>query len=110
MSGSTCLTRDEAMSHAANELQALTLLIVRALVDFPEDVSVHQNPGAHTVVLVVSTHSSDVGKVIGTKGVHANAIRTLLNAVAGKHRIRFQLDINEDRPAPSFRPRSRPPP
>jgi predicted RNA-binding protein YlqC (UPF0109 family) len=110
MSGSSRLTREEAMSRAADELQALTLCIVRALVDFPEDVSVMQNPGAQTVMLAVSTHPSDVGKVIGAKGVNANAIRTLLNAVAGKHRVRFQLDINEDRPVPSTRPRSRPPP
>ncbi len=38
---------------------------------------------------------SDMGKVIGKQGKTANAIRTLLNAAAGKTEKRYVLEIVE---------------
>ena len=49
----------------------------------------------HTVVLELSVAKSDMGKVIGKRGRHADAIRTILSAAAGKARKRYILEIVE---------------
>jgi hypothetical protein len=67
--------------------------IVKALVDQPEQVSVTEIEGGHTVVLEVSVAKSDMGKVIGKQGRNAQAIRTILSAAAGKARKRYLLEI-----------------
>jgi predicted RNA-binding protein YlqC (UPF0109 family) len=69
--------------------------IIQALVDQPEEVSVHEIGGSHTTVLEVSVAKTDMGKVIGKKGRTAQAIRTILSAASGKTRKRYILEIVE---------------
>ena len=69
--------------------------IVKALVDLPEEVSVNEVGGSHTTVLEVRVAKTDMGKVIGKQGRTAQAIRTVLNAAAGKTRQRYVLEIIE---------------
>ena len=47
--------------------------IVKALVDQPEQVTVTEIEGGHTVVLEISVVKSDMGKVIGKQGRNAQA-------------------------------------
>ena len=53
--------------------------IVKALVDQPDQVSVNEVEGGHTVVLDLSVAKSDMGKVIGKRGRNALALRTILS-------------------------------
>ena len=69
--------------------------IVKALVDQPEQVSVTEIKGGHTVVLEISVAKSDMGKVIGKQGRNAQAVRTILSAAAGKVKKRYVLEIVE---------------
>ena len=69
--------------------------IVKALVDQPDQVSVNKVEAGHTVVLELSVAQRDIGKVIGKQGRNAQAIRTILNAVAGKSRKKYVLEIVE---------------
>ena len=69
--------------------------IVKALVDQPDQVTVTEIEGGHTVVLEISVAKSDMGKVIGKQGRNAQAIRTILNAAAGKAKKRYVLEIVE---------------
>jgi len=69
--------------------------IVKALVDQPDQVSVNEIEGGHTVVLELSVAKSDMGKVIGKQGRNAQAIRTILSAASGKVRKRYVLEIVE---------------
>ena len=69
--------------------------IVKALVDHPEEVSVNEVGGSHTIVLEVRVAKTDMGKVIGKQGRMAQAVRTILNAAAGKTRQRYLLEIVE---------------
>jgi predicted RNA-binding protein YlqC (UPF0109 family) len=69
--------------------------IVKALVDQPEQVTVTETEGGNTVVLELKVAKSDMGKVIGKRGRHADAIRTILSAAAGKVRKRYILEIVE---------------
>jgi predicted RNA-binding protein YlqC (UPF0109 family) len=76
-------------------MKDLIYVIVRALVDQPDQVSVNEVEGGQTVVLELKVAKSDMGKVIGKRGRHADAIRTILSAAAGKVRKRYVLEIVE---------------
>ena len=69
--------------------------IVQAIVDRPEEVSVNEIGGDHTVVLELRVAKSDMGKVIGKQGRMAQAIRAILSAASGKARKRYILEIIE---------------
>jgi predicted RNA-binding protein YlqC (UPF0109 family) len=69
--------------------------IVKALVDEPDQVSISEIESGHTIVLEVSVAKRDMGKVIGKKGRNAQALRTILSAVAGKTHKRYVLEIME---------------
>jgi predicted RNA-binding protein YlqC (UPF0109 family) len=69
--------------------------IVKALVDQPDQVSVAEVEGGHTVVLELKVARCDMGKVIGKQGRNAQAIRTILSAAAGKLRKKYVLEILE---------------
>lgn len=69
--------------------------IVKALVDLPDQVKVTEIESGHTVVLELSVAKSDMGKVIGKRGKHADAIRTIISAAAGKAKKRYVLEIVE---------------
>lgn len=77
------------------DIKGLIEQIVRALVDHPERVHVTQIDGTHSVVLELAVAPEDVGKVIGKKGVHADAIRRLVHAIGGKTKKRYVLEILE---------------
>lgn len=78
------------------EVKGLIEAIVRALVDHPEQVLVREIEGTHSCVLELSVAPDDVGKVIGKKGIHADAIRRIVHAVGGKNKKRYVLEILEN--------------
>ena len=68
--------------------------IAKHLVDTPDSVSIdeHENEDK-TVELSLKVASDDVGKVIGKQGKTAQAMRTLLTAIAAKDGKRAILKI-----------------
>ena len=79
------------------EVRELVEVIVKALVDRPDEVVITEVEGTHSCVIELQVAAEDVGKVIGKKGVHADAIRRIVHAVGGKKRKRYVLEIIEDR-------------
>jgi len=73
----------------------LIIRIAQALVDNPEEVSVNVIESESNVMFELKVSKSDLGKVIGKEGRTANAIRSILNAMAGKTRKRMTLEIIE---------------
>ncbi|MCF7885691.1 MAG: KH domain-containing protein [Candidatus Marinimicrobia bacterium] len=72
-------------------------MIVKKLVDYPEDVKVTQVDSDKTIILELEVNNDDLGKVIGKNGRTARAIRTLLTASAAKNGSRKALlEILED--------------
>ncbi|MEI5906149.1 KH domain-containing protein [Bacillus spongiae] len=57
--------------------------IVKPIVDYPEEVSVTETEENHRILLTLSVHKDDMGKVIGKQGRIAKAIRTVVYAAAG---------------------------
>ncbi|MEE9530231.1 MAG: KH domain-containing protein [Syntrophobacteria bacterium] len=77
------------------EIRALAEYIVKAFVDYPEQVVVTETKGISTTVLELRVHEADIGKVIGKKGVTITALRTILSAAAGKAKRSIILELTE---------------
>lgn len=67
--------------------------IARHLVDHPDAVAINYEEKEGKAVFTLSVNAGDVGKVIGKQGRTAQAIRTLLGAVAAKEGRRAILEI-----------------
>jgi len=76
-------------------MKELIEYIAKALVDYPEQVSVNVLEGSQSIVLELSVAKVDLGKVIGKQGRTAKAIRIILGAASAKIRKRAMLEILE---------------
>jgi hypothetical protein len=75
-------------------MKELVELLVKELVDHPEEVEVTEAPdGRGTVSIEIRVSPSDTGKVIGKQGKIANAIRTVVKAAAAKADKKAFVDI-----------------
>jgi len=77
------------------DIKELVTRIVKALVEYPDEVNVSEIQSETTSVIELRVHSSDIGKVIGKQGRTAKAIRNILGAVSAKLNKRFILEIIE---------------
>jgi predicted RNA-binding protein YlqC (UPF0109 family) len=80
------------MSQQIADVRALVEQIAKSLVDEPDQVSVNQLDGD---VLELKVAPNDVGKVIGSKGRVARALRALIGAAGIRLHKRFTLEILE---------------
>ncbi len=69
--------------------------IVRALVDYPDEIDITEVEGTRTTVFELRVGEGDLGKVIGKAGQTAKAIRTLLGAASARLGKRAVLEILE---------------
>lgn len=68
--------------------------IAKHLVDNPETVQIEEEqPDDRTIEMTLKVGAEDVGKVIGKQGKTAQAMRTLLTAIAAKEGKRAILKI-----------------
>jgi predicted RNA-binding protein YlqC (UPF0109 family) len=65
--------------------------LVRGIVDNPDDATVAVRNTQRGELLEIRVHPDDLGRVIGKGGKTANALRTLINAVAGGKRVRIDV-------------------
>lgn len=69
--------------------------VVKALVDYPDDVKINRTVDEMGVLLTLSVNKDDMGKIIGRSGQTAKAIRTVLRIVGMKNDARVNLKIEE---------------
>lgn len=74
-------------------MEELVIIIAKALVDHPEDVTVNTVEKERLVVYELGVHPDDVGKVIGKQGRIARALRTVVASAAVKMDKRVTVDI-----------------
>jgi predicted RNA-binding protein YlqC (UPF0109 family) len=67
-------------------LKNLIEILVKALVDDPDAVTVEEIDEGDAITFTVSVAEDDLGKVIGKQGRVANALRTVAKAAAMKDR------------------------
>ncbi|MFD2704831.1 KH domain-containing protein [Salibacterium lacus] len=76
-------------------MKQLVQTMARPLVDFPDEMEVTERREGEILVLTLTVHESDMGKVIGKQGGTANAMRSILQAGASHQQERVRLDIIE---------------
>lgn len=69
--------------------------VVKSLVEHPESVAIKRTVDEMGVLLTLSVHKDDMGKIIGRSGATAKAIRTVLRVVGMKNDARVNLKIDE---------------
>jgi predicted RNA-binding protein YlqC (UPF0109 family) len=68
--------------------------IAKHLVDYPDNVVVEEKKEEENkIILSLKVQRDEIGKVIGKQGKTAQAMRTLLTAVAAKEGKRVILEI-----------------
>ena len=73
--------------------------IVTSLVGNPDSVQVDRMIDEKGVLLTLTVHPEDLGRVIGKRGVTAQSLRTLLRALGTKNDARYNLkSVNNDTP------------
>ena len=70
--------------------------IVKKIVDSPDQVEVSFIEGKSTAIIELRVAPEDVGKIIGKSGRTANALRTLVSAVASRQNQKVVLEIIEE--------------
>ena len=74
-------------------MKELLETIAKALVDYPDEVTVHEVEGEKSLILEMKVAKEDMGKVIGKQGRIAKAIRTVVKAAAVKDDKRVVVEI-----------------
>ncbi len=69
------------------------------LVDHNDHINIQSTVTENTAIYEISVHDSDLGKVLGKKGSHADALRTLLTAIYGKQKKKLHLQVLDPRKA-----------
>lgn len=75
----------------------LIMVIAKALVDNPDEVSVNVRSRENTVMFELTVAKEDIGKIIGRQGKIADAVRALLSVRGGKARKNLVLEINDQK-------------
>ncbi len=76
-------------------MKELLEVIVKPLVQFPDEVNVTLIDREDAQLLELRVNSADMGKVIGRQGRIAKAIRTVMRAAAGRDGKKVIVDIIE---------------
>lgn len=74
-------------------MKELLELIAKALVDYPDEVTVSEVEGDKSIILELKVSKDDMGKVIGKQGRIAKAIRTVVKAASVKENKRVVVEI-----------------
>ncbi|MGN0342696.1 MAG: KH domain-containing protein [Roseburia sp.] len=74
-------------------MKELVEVIAKALVDYPDEVTVTETENEKEIVLELRVAQSDMGKVIGKQGRIAKAIRSVVKAAASKENKKVLVDI-----------------
>ncbi len=74
-------------------MRNLIEILVKALVDDPDSVVVHEVDEGRSTTYEVTVSEEDLGKVIGKEGRVANALRTVAKAAALKNHKNVYVKI-----------------
>ena len=74
-------------------MKSLLEVVIKNLVDSPEEVSIEENTNAKAICYEVKVAKKDMGKVIGKQGKMAKAIRSIIKAVAVKEHKKVTVEF-----------------
>ena len=74
-------------------MKELLTVVIKNLVDAPEDVSIVEKENEKSICYEVKVAKNDMGKVIGKQGKMAKSIRTVIKAVAVKEHKKISIEF-----------------
>ena len=74
-------------------MKELVEVIAKALVDYPDEVTVTETENEKEIILELHVAQSDMGKVIGKQGRIAKSIRSVVKAAASREDKKVVVDI-----------------
>jgi hypothetical protein len=74
-------------------MKELLEVIIKGLVDYPDEVNIVEKSNDRSVNYEVSVASPDMGKIIGKQGKMAKSIRTVMKSVANKEHKRINIEF-----------------
>jgi len=75
------------------DLEDFVDYVVRALVDYPDEVSIHTEETQEGCSIQISCKKEDIGKIVGKRGKTIMAIRSLVSGAAGRQRKRVSVEV-----------------
>jgi predicted RNA-binding protein YlqC (UPF0109 family) len=74
-------------------MKELLEVVIKNLVDAPDEVSIVEETNAKSISYKVKVARNDMGKVIGKQGKMARAIRSVMKAVATKEHTKVTIEF-----------------
>ena len=74
-------------------MKELLTVVIKNLVDAPEDVSIVEKENEKSICYEVKVAKNDMAKVIGKQGKMAKSIRTVMKAVAVKEHKKISIEF-----------------
>ena len=71
-------------------------MLIKALVDEPDQVHVTENKGEKTTVFEANVSKKDMGKVIGRNGRTIESLRTIVGACGAKRKKRCIFQVIDE--------------
>ena len=78
------------------EIEKHILFIAKGLVDYPEQVRLHQKNRNGATVFIIETAPTDTGKILGKTGRTIQGLRVVCRAIAAKNGIKVEIEVAED--------------
>jgi len=80
----------------ARDLEGFVEYVVKALVDYPDEVSVSTDENGDGKMIKIVCRPTDRGKIIGKKGKTIMALRSLVAGAAGRQQNRVTVEVMDD--------------
>ena len=82
-----------ASGGSLRELEGFVDYVVKALVDYPDEVNVNTVENGEGASIQIRCRKEDIGKIVGKRGKTIMAIRSLVSGAAGRQRKRVSVDV-----------------
>lgn len=92
-SKSSCACGCSAEGNKVRELEHFVDYVVRALVDYPDEVNVSSREAENGTVISIDCRKEDIGKVVGKRGKTIMAIRSLVSGAGGRLQQRISVEV-----------------
>jgi len=74
-------------------MKELLKAVIEPLVRYPDQLVIDEKVRGREIVLTVSAHPDDIGRVVGRGGRRAHAVRTIMKAKGAMDNKRVSVDI-----------------
>lgn len=80
-----------------DSIRDFVLTIICGIVDHPDEANCDITHDDRGILVTLSLHNEDMGRVIGKEGATAGAIRDIIRVFGAKHSAKISMRINDPR-------------